>query len=621
MAHAALLRQGEAARPALRAAASDSPDPEIRLRAGQLLSELDRAQYMARWKPLVKPDWEAAVPTLLTRLTHTNPEQRLLALSELSDVQGDPDVLVLLRDLLSDPDPRVRRVVGTGLLHRGDRSGLAVLDQVLATGGEEERLKVVEALVRDGSSADVPRLLARLDDPAVAVCAAAAAGALKLGGAEVLPRVGALMSPRSPDEVRLAVLDGVLALSTQLSSGALGLLATASADKNDEVRRRAVMALARDGVRDPVAYRALGGVLGDPVREISRTAAARLHKVAQRQDVLLIPAEGLEAGAFLTDPTQRLHVSDIAIQFAVQGGVLTVRTLVRFMLDPEPQVREIQRYWTAPSWADLLLRRANEGFSAAEVAAIQSLTLAEQPHVRHNGFLALASAPAAPGRGPILARALDDADDEVRARAPEWLVPAQGEPRLDPPTLVRLFQLAAVSPARAGPGLEATLGRVPPGQLCPLLLPLLRHRDPGVRDAAGARLGALPGAPAWDPAGDPGRQAEALAVWWWTQSHPDRRVEDLIRDLVHENPSVRWRAAKEAAELPTFAVRGALVGSLQEEPLAWVLEEKLAALVAITGERLGFAPDLSPEGMRACAQRFQGWLSRKVAEEMQGGPR
>src|SRR5690606_27775057 len=158
-------------------------------------------------------------------------------------------------------------------------------------------------------------------------------------------------------------------------------------------------------------------------------------------------------------------------------------------------------------------------------AAIQSLTLAEQPHVRHNGFLALASAPAAPGRAPTLARALDDADDEVRARAPPWLVPAPGGPRLDPPTPVRLVQLAAPPPARAGRGLEAPRARAPPGQLCPLLLPLRRHRDPAVRDAAGARLGARPGAPAWDPAGDPGRQAEALAVWWCTQSHPDRRVE------------------------------------------------------------------------------------------------
>lgn len=620
-ARAALLRQGEAARGELATAVHDSPDPEVRLCAGQLLAELDRAEYVARWTPLIKPAWEQAVPTLLARLTHVNPEQRLKALSELGDVQGDPDVLVLLRDLLGDPDLRVRRVVAISLLHRGDRGGMPVLEQVLREGGDDERLMAVQALVADGQAQDVSRLLACLEDPAGPVRAAAAAGALKLGGEGVLPRVAPLMSPQAPEEVRLAILDGVLALSqAQLSPAGLAVLVEASRDANDEVRLRAVTALARDGVRDPLAYRALGAVLGDSVREIAHTAAARLHKVAQRQDVLLIPADGLEKGAALPDATQRLHVSDIAIQYAVQGGVLTVPTLVRFMLDPEPQVREIQRYWRAPSWADLLLRRAEEGFSAGDVATIQSLTLAEHAHVRHNGFWALAKAPAAPGRGPLLVRAIDDADEEVRRNAPGWLVPDQGEDRLDGPTLVRLFQLAALSPTRAGPVAEATLARVPPARLIPLLVPLVQHRDPVVRDAAGARLGALPGAPAWDPQGDPRRQAEALAGWWWSQSHPDRKVEDLIRDLVAENPSLRWRAAQEAATLPTFAVRGALVGSLQSETMPWVLKEKLAALVAITGEQQGFDPRGTPEQLRACAQRFQAWLSRKLAEEL-GGPR
>lgn len=616
----ALLVRGEAAREELAHARQDSPDAEVRLRAGQLLGELDRAVYAARWRPLIKPAWESAVPDLLARLTHPNPEVRLRALGKLSLLPGDPDVPVLLRDLLADPDRRVALVVATGLLQRGDRAGVPVLDRVLAEGEEPERLAAVEALIKAGQRQDVDRLLSRVADPAVAVRAAAAAGALQLGGAEALPRVAALMGPGSADEVRLAIVRGALALEGPIGPGLLELLITASADKNDEVRLEAVTALAKDGVRDPRAYRALGALLGDSVREIARTAAARLHKVAQREDVLLIPADGLERGAALPDAGQRLHVSDIAIQYAVRGGQLTVPTLTRFMLDPEDQVREIHRYWTAPGWADLLLRRAQDGFSAADVTAIQSVTLAEKAHVRHNGFHALALAPQAPGRGPLLARALDDADDGVRARAPEWLVPDQGEDRLDGATLARMFQIAAVS-TRAAPAVEQTLARTPPARLVPLLVPLARHREAGVREAAGRRLAAIPGAPAWDPQADPARQAEAFAAWWWGQRHPGKSVEQLVRELVDSNPSTRWRAAQEAAELPTVAVRNALVGSLAQEQQGWVLEEKLAALVAVTGEQHGFARKATPEQQRACVQRFQTWLGKKLVEETAGGGR
>lgn len=624
-AQAALMDQGEAARAELTSAAADHADPEVRLRARQLLGELDRAVFVARWRPLIKPEWLEKVDELLIQLTHPNAEVRLEVLARLGQIEGDPDVLTLFKDLLQDPDPRVQQVAATGLLRRKDRSGVPLLYGLLGQVQEPDKLQIIEAFAQAGSREDAERLLACLEDPSIAVRAEAAAAALKIGGEEVLPRVAALVGQQSADEVRLRVIEGILALGGTLSKGATKVLIGAVEDKNDEVRLKAVSALARDGVRDPDAYKALGSALGDSVREIARTAAVRLNSVAQRDDVLLIPPDGLERGAGLPDEAQRLWVSDIALRFMAKGGRLTVKTLVRFMLDERPQIRDIENYFSGPgvrSWADELIRQSGEyGLGPADVAAIQSLTLAEKPHVRHNGYLALKSAPGAPGAGAQLVRALADADEEIRKKAVDWLAPKDQEDRLDVEAAFRMLQLEAAQPELVSPGIEAVLARLSAERRGALFAPLLRHKDAATRGRAARKVAKLPGAPAVDLSGDGSAAAEPLAAWWWAQRHPGKSVEQLVRELVDKNPTTRWRAAGEAAELATPAIRNALVGSLPDEQLQWVLEAKLAALVAVTGEKHGFAPGLPLEELRACARRFQTWLTRKIGEELHGRTR
>lgn len=593
----ALRCRGEAARAQLEAAAR-SPDTEVALRAGELLGELERVERLDRWRPLIKPEWRIAVTDLLNRLTHPNAEVRLEALTALAGLT-DPDALALVRDLLADRDPRVAFTAAAALLERGDRQGVARIHQALARGVAPDRLRAADLLQERGAAEDLPPLVAALADPEADVRAAAVRGVLRLGKDGALEQARAMLQD-DQERVRMAVLEGLQHLT---SDAAVELLAAAAADPNDAIRARAVASLVE--VRTPAAYKALAGVLADPVRETARSAAQALYRVVQGRDALAIPAEALEAGSAQRDPTYRNYVAQITMRFVARGGVVSVKTLIRFMSDAEDQIRGYHLVRGGAGWSDLLQEQvARVGCSEAEVAALVEAGLHERVEVRQAAYAALART-SGPGRGAALVQGLGDAEAAVRELASAALL---ADPLLLDPAAVRALLQTALSAERpeAKRAAAAVLEGAPREQAVAGLLPLLRSDDAPLRVAAGERLGALAGgAVAWSAEAPAGAAADAFALWWWRERHPGRTPEAVLAALDDPNPSHRWRAAQEAAGLPLPEVGRALARSTLGERLPWVLSEKLKALVAQAGEPLGFAEGLDAAGLEACAARFR----------------
>ncbi len=595
----ALQGRGEAARAQLELAAR-SADTEVALRAHELLGELERVERLNRWRPLIKPEWRAAVTDLLNRLTHPNAEVRLEALTALAGLT-DPDALTLVRDLLADRDPRVAFTAAAALLERGDREGVARIHHTLAHGVAPDRLRAAHLLQERGTAEDLPPLVAALADPETDVRAAAVTGVLRLGKDAALEQVRAMLQD-DQERVRMAVLEGLQHLT---SDAAVELLAAAAADPNDAIRARAVASLVE--VRTPAAYRALAGVLADPVRETARAAAQALYRVVQGPDALAIPAEALEAGAAQRDPTYRNYVAQITMRFVGRGGVVSVKTLIRFMSDAEEQIRGyyLRREGARLGWSALLQEQvARVGCSEAEVAALVEAGLHERADVRTAAYAALAQT-SGPGRGAALVQGLGDAEAAVRELASTALL---ADPLLlDPPAVRALLQtVLSAERAEAKQAAASVLDRAPREQAVAGLLPLLRSDDAPLRVAAGERLHALAaGAVAWSAEAPADAAADAFALWWWRERHPGRTPEAVLAALDDPNPSHRWRAAQEAAGLPLPEVGRALARSTLGERLPWVLSEKLKALVAVVGEPLGFADGLDAAGLEACAARFR----------------
>jgi hypothetical protein len=122
-----------------------------------------------------------------------------------------------------------------------------------------------------------------------------------------------------------------------------------------------------------------------------------------------------------------------------------------------------------------------------------------------------------------------------------------------------------------------------------------------------------------DPKASPASSLRRYTVWWWQRANAGLSPEQLIAEMSSTNPSKRWRAAQVAATLPLREVRNGLIASLHGEGVAWVLKEKLKVLVKMTGQRQGFAENLKPDALRACANRFRTWLGLQLAKEAQEG--
>jgi HEAT repeat protein len=619
VATAALLAQGEAARDALTRAGADASDPEVRQRARALVAELDRKDRLARWGPIVKAEWAAQVPDLLNRLTHPNPEVRLESLRELGALT-DPEVGKLFAALLEDQDERVGYAVAAALLERGDRAGVEHLARAVAGGLLADRVAALRVLTAHGAPDDVSRCAPGLADADEAVRAAAVTAVLALDANQGLPLIEPLVKDEA-DAVRVAILEA-LAKAPPHPAGVRVVVAL-SRDRNDLVRLLAVTALAK--TPDASTFGALGHLLGDKVPAIAQQALVALNSVAQKQHVLLIPADAIERAARGKDTQFRDHVAQIAVRFLGRGGVLSVPTLTRFISDDEKQIRA----WRVGGrgWQGLLLAHVAEfPLSPGDVAAVGSLIVHEEADVRIKGYQVLGTAIFAEGAGALLAQGLDDEHPAIRRDCGRWLTRAEAPPELlDAAAAHEVLRIATLSLRPEGQAAaKAVLERVPRPALVPALLRALATPNEALRAAAGARLAALAsGTPSFDAAQDPVETARAFHTWWWREVHPGEKVEDVVRRLDDDNPTVRWRAAQALATLPTPHARNALAASLAREQLGWVLEAKLEALTRVLGEPLGFRKGMSPAEQRACADRLRVRVVEQIQDELRprGAPR
>lgn len=367
---AALRAQGTEARPRLTAAAAD-PDPEVAARAGALLSDLDRRERQVVWAPRIRPEWAEAIPDLLARITHEHPEVRLEALGAVTALD-DPAALDLTRELLTDPDPRVALVAAATLLERGDRAGIEVIRAAALKGPVQDRIRAVALLSKHGEGEDAAVLGEACGDDDARVRALAARGALAQGKEALLGRVAPLLHDED-ERVRLAVIGALQHVSAE---AATPLLAEAVRDPNDAIRAAAVATLT--GIASGDAYGALGLALGDSIRETARAAAAALYHVVQTRDALMIPPEGLEAGAGHDDPAIRNYVAQITLRFVDEGGVVSAATLAKFVGDEEPGIRSYSI--GGKSWGQLLLEQAKQvPLVAADVEALGSSPWPSRP--------------------------------------------------------------------------------------------------------------------------------------------------------------------------------------------------------------------------------------------------
>jgi len=329
----ALAVRGEAAGAALRAAAADSPDPEIRSRAIRLLRILQWSRILpesfrtahpsaarelaqgteeerAGWvKRLLSTCADAAAPALLLSLPGASPGFRRSLLLELSRkgstlaAHRAPELLDPLILVLDDEDPALR--------------GLALL--VAATwatpAGEDEFARAVRTRL-------FPAVRARLSDPDVVARAAAAQALGAIGDREALAGLIATLS------------DAAGSVRVQ-AAGALGKLGDARAvvpllqalgDPGADVVRASARALSLLNARDAA----------DPLR----TALRRADLPPSVRESLLESLEGVDRGGaaaaeeFLQDPNTSLRAT--AWRLLLSRDLGRVETAVR---DEDAEVR------------------------------------------------------------------------------------------------------------------------------------------------------------------------------------------------------------------------------------------------------------------------------------------
>jgi hypothetical protein len=243
--------------------------------------------------------------------------------------------------------------------------------------------------------------------------------------------------------------------------------------------------------------------------------------------------------------------------------------------------------------------------SRKDVAAIASNTNHESGDVRIKAYQLLGIAAFAPGGGAALAQGLDDQEAQIRREVTRWLTREDAPPGLlDEAAALEVVRIAALSLRPEGrEAAEGVVGRLPRPVLVPALLRALETPNDALRLAAARRLATLSGL-AFDEA-DLDAAGPRYAAWWWKETHAGETVEDCVARLRDDNPTARFRAAQALATLPLPIARNALAVSLASEPLEWVLEAKLEALVAVLGEPLGYKKGLPLAEKRACADRLR----------------
>lgn len=598
---------------------------EASLRATIALGELERRERLALWRPLTKAAWEDAVPDLLNRLTHPNAEVRLQGLVALGELT-DPDVNTLMVQLTQDRDGRVAFRAAGVLLVKGDRRGMELVGRALAGGVPlSDRLQAGALLLEHGQAGDAELALPGLADAEPEVRAISLRAALKLSEGRLLSRVEALAKDKDPS-VRLAMIESIADL-VSVNARAKAIVTDAISDPDDRVRLLVVQRLADLQTID--ACRVLCLALGDSVPLIAKTASGAINKQIQvqqqRQDLTpgerktrtlaLIDPRGLAAGAQQKDDAIRYYVAQITLRYFDEGGRVPIPTITRFMGDSRRQIRSMRIGigGAMKPWGQLLLEAVDgQVLQASDVAAIASLTLAEEATPRLQAYQFLAEAAGAPGRGEILAQGLADENESIRRDVAAWLAPGEGKPSLIDLPAARAILLIAVGAERAE-GREAALALLKSAgreRLATHLIELVK--DPQLEGAAWTlaveTLSAMTeGAVPFDYGATRAELGLRFQRWWFKVVHGEEGGDELAQALESSNPSERFMAARKAAKLPTPGMRRALIKSLEGETTGWVLKEKLAALVQVSGRSFGFEKTMKLPELKACAERFRAW--------------
>ena len=588
------------------------------LRATIALGELERRERLVLWRPLAKQGWEDAVPDLLNRLTHPNPEVRLQGLVALGKL-SDPDVNALMVQLTEDRDSRVAFRAAGVLLTKGDRRGMALV--AAALGGSlplSDRLQAGELLFEHGQPVDAELALPALADADPGVRALALKAALKLSEGRLLERVEHLARDKEP-EVRLALIEGIADLVT-VNARAKAIVTDAITDPDDRVRLLVVQRLADLKTID--ACRVLCLALGDSVSHIATLAGKAVNSqlvkrgisAAERARLTLaiLDPRGLEAGSKHKEALNRNIVAQFSLRYLDAGGRLSIETITRFMTDSRQEIRS-SRIGGTP-WGQFLLNAVDgQALGTADVAAIASLALSTEINPRIQAYQFLAEAGSAPGRGEILAQGLADENASIRRDVAAWLLPGDpNKPSLIDLSAARAILLIAVGAEREEGRTAAreVLKNAGRERLAPHLIELVK--DPALEGAAWTlaveTLSALTeGAVPFDYGATRAELGMRFQRWWFKVVHGDEGGDELASALKSSNPSERFMAARKAAKLPTPGMRRALILSLEGENTGWVLKEKLMALVTVSGRSFGFEKTMKLPELLACAERFMAW--------------
>jgi HEAT repeat protein len=191
-----------------------------------------------------------------------------MAALEEERVKDEIDIQI---DLLDDPDWVVRREAVITLGEMGDERCVAPLAKALRDGDWQVREVAVEAMGQVGSPA-VETLLKLLRDWEVRKCAILALG--KIRDERVLDP---LMLQLRNDEFK----DDAINALVELGQPALARLITALRDKDENVRKSAVLALGR--IKSGEAIAPLIEMLGDPDWFTRLTAAAALESIGDER--------------------------------------------------------------------------------------------------------------------------------------------------------------------------------------------------------------------------------------------------------------------------------------------------------------------------------------------------
>lgn len=411
----ALMALGKGSQEALTASAQ-SPDLEVSIRAADLLYELSRDVRKKRWNKQIRPEWVAAVPDLLNRLTHRNPKVRLDSLERLGEIV-DPDIVVLFRELLVDPSPSLKLKAARLLYLRGDRSGFEVFKEIIEKGSSKQRLEIVNTLAtrktKSDRMKDFPLLTLLLNDKDPKVLAPAAVLLTEIGDRKAVPVVKKLIGHKTV-EVRVAVIRSLGNL--QLDS--VGpVLAPLVKDKSEYVRSEAIKALSF--IETKVAAEALCIACLDKKVLNARAAMKGLVRLSAALPSNTIPVKTLMK---LLDSKDADVRRDAAMMMKERTD-RPMEIMVRLALDPSAEVR-----------GNTLTEIYNRA-GPQHVKVLEPLASAKDSEVRYAAVQIIGEL-SSPKAEPVLLKFLEDSDAQVRDKAGLYL-----GMRSQPRTVLRILRM------------------------------------------------------------------------------------------------------------------------------------------------------------------------------------